>query len=109
MNRRLLIALACLASAACADNSNDEAVGNLQVRVATSGTPDPNGYTLSVTGQPDRAMASTDTTYYNALPIGDYSVTLAGAEIGCTVQDGATKPKYVAIGNNELAFSVTCP
>ncbi len=109
MNRRLLIALACLASAACADNSNDEAVGNLQVRVATSGTPDPNGYTLSVTGQPDRAMASTDTTFYYGLPIGDYNVTLDGEEIGCTIQDGATKAKYVAIGNNTLVFVVTCP
>jgi hypothetical protein len=110
MNRPLLLALACLAaSAACADNSNDEAVGNLEVRVTTSGTPDPDGYTLSVTGEPDRAMASTDTTFYNGLPIGDYSVTLAGAEAGCTVQDGATKSKYVAIGSNTVVFSVTCP
>lgn len=109
MNRRLLLALACLAGLACADNTNDEAVGNLAVRVTTTGTADPNGYTLSLEGQPDRAMASNDTTYYFGIPIGDYNVTLAGAEIGCTVQDGATKAKYVAIGNNELAFIVNCP
>ena len=109
MNRRLLLALACLAALACADNSNDEAVGNLEVRVTTTGTADPNGYTLSLDGQTDRAMASTDTTYYLGIPIGDYTVTLAGAEIGCTVQNGATKAKYVAIGNNTLLFVVNCP
>ncbi|HWA40024.1 MAG TPA: hypothetical protein VG712_00330 [Gemmatimonadales bacterium] len=110
MNRPLLFALACLAaSAACADNSNDEAVGTLEVRVTTNGTPDPDGYTLSVSGQADRAMASTDTTWYVGLPIDDYSVTLGDVEIGCTVQDGATKSKYVAIGSNTLVFSVDCP
>ena len=111
MNRRLLLALALgsLATVACADNSNDEAVGNLEVRVTTSGTADPNGYTLTVEGEPSRPMASTDTTFFFNLPIGDYSVTLDGAEIGCTVVDGATKAKYVAIGSNSLVFSVTCP
>lgn len=109
MNRTLFFALACLASLACSDTTNDEAVGNLEVRVTTSGTPDPDGYTLSVEGQADRAMASTDTTYYFGLPIGDYSVTLSGVEAGCTVVDGATKAKYVAIGSNGLVFSVTCP
>ena len=110
MNRPLLLALACLAAtAACADNSNDEAVGNLEVRVATSGTPDPDGYILSLTGQPDRNVAATDTTWYLGLPIDDYSVTLGDVEGGCTVQNGATKAKYVAIGSNSLVFSVTCP
>lgn len=109
MNRRLFFAFACTALVACSDTSNDEAVGNLEVRVTTAGTADPNGYTVSVDGVADRAMASTDTITYYGLPIGDYSVTLAGEEAGCTVEGGATKAKYVAIGNNTLVFSVTCP
>ncbi|HWA41370.1 MAG TPA: hypothetical protein VG712_07155 [Gemmatimonadales bacterium] len=109
MTRSLLLTVACLVAAACADNSNDEAVGNLEVRVTTTGTPDPDGYTLSVTGQPDRNVAATDTTWYLGLPIDDYSVTLGDVEGGCVVQDGATKPKYVAIGSNSLVFSVDCP
>lgn len=110
MKRPLLLALACLAAtAACADNSNDEAVGGLEVSVTTTGTPDPDGYTLSVTDQPDRNVAATDTTWYTGLPIGDYSVTLGDVEGSCTVQDGATKAKYVAIGGNTLAFFVDCP
>lgn len=93
----------------CSDATNDEAVGNLAVRVTTTGTPDPDGYVLSVEGQPDRVIASTDTTYYNGLPIGNYSVTLADEEAGCTILDGATRDKYVAIGNNTVVYSVTCP
>ena len=109
MNHRVLFALACLAGAACTDHSDADAVGTLEVRVATTGTPDANGYTLSVEGQPDRAMASTDTTFYNNLPFGDYGVTLAGAEAGCTVAGGATVTKFVAVGYNRLEFDVTCP
>ena len=111
MTRRLLLALAlgALASTACADNSNDEAVGNLEVRVITIGTPDPDGYVLAVEGQTDRAMTSTDTTFYFNLPIGTYDVTLSDIEAGCTVSGGATKAKYVAIGANVVADSVSCP
>lgn len=109
MTRTLLLALACATTLACGNDSANEAVGNLTVRVTTTGTADPNGYVLSVEGQSDRAMSSTDTTYFFDLPIDTYDVHLAGAEIGCTVVDGADRAKYVAVGNNDLIYSVTCP
>lgn len=79
------------------------------MRVSTTGTPDPDGYTLAVEGQPDRAMASNDTTFYNGLPFGDYDVTLDGVESGCTVNGGATQTKFVAVGYNRLVYTVNCP
>lgn len=109
MNHRLLFALACLATTACTTHDGDETVGNLEVRVTTTGTPDADGYTLSVSGQPDRALASNDTTTYLGLPFGDYTVTLGDVEPGCTVANGATRAKYVAVGYNSLTFGVTCP
>lgn len=109
MTRTLLLATALLATAACSDGSNNEAVGTLAVYVTTGGTADPNGYTVSLEGQPDRAMASTDTTFYVGLPIGNYNVTLSGAEVGCTIVDGPDRNKYVAVGGNSLVYQVTCP
>lgn len=109
MNRTLLMTLACLASVACTTHDGDETVGSLEVRVTTTGTPDPDGYTLSVDGQPDRTLTASDTTLYSGLPFGDYTVTLGDVEGGCTVTNGPTRAKYVAIGFNSLVYSVTCP
>ena len=107
MTRNLLTLAALLLAAGCSTAPN-EAVGNLTVTVTTVGTPDTNGYSLAVTGQAARPMASTDTTTYQNLPIGDYVVTLSGAEIGCTVFDGATRAVYQTVGNKFVIFGVTC-
>ena len=110
MFRRPLLLLATLALASCSDySSNSDAVGNLTVLVVTAGTPDPDGYTVDVTGQTQRMLSSTDTTYYLSLPIDDYTVTLGEVEAGCTVTDGAVRHEYVNIGANEVQYNVTCP
>ena len=108
MTRTLFAVAALLLTAGCSTYDNS-AVGNLTVTVTTLGTPDPNGYSLAVTGQAARPMASTDTTTYQNLPIGDYVVTLSGAESGCTVTDGATRPIYQTVGNKFVIFGVNCP
>ena len=108
MNRSLFAVAALLIAAGCSTAPN-EAVGNLTVTVTTNGTPDPNGYSLAVTGRATRALTSTDTTTYENLPIGDYVLTLSGAEVGCTVTDGATRAVYQTVGNKFVDFQVTCP
>ncbi len=108
MTRTLLAFSALLFVAGC-NTYDNSAVGNLTVTVTTLGTPDPNGYSLAVTGQAARPMASTDTTTYQNLPIGDYTVTLSGVEIGCTVTDGATRSVYQTVGNKFVIFGVNCP
>lgn len=106
---RTLFAVAALLFAAGCSSYDNSATGNMTVTVTTNGTPDPNGYSLAVTGQAARPMASTDTTTYENLPIGDYTVTLSGAEIGCTVTDGATRAVYQTVGTKFVAFQVNCP
>ena len=108
MTRKTLFSAALFLACGCSTAPN-EAVGNLTVTVTTVGTPDPNGYSLAVTGQAARLLTSTDTTTYENLPIGDYVVTLGGAEVGCTVTDGATRPVYQTVGNKFVDFQVTCP
>ena len=108
MTRNLLAVTTLLLAAGCSSYDNS-AAGNLTVTVTTLGTPDPNGYSLAVTGQAARPMASTDTTTYQNLPIGDYTVTLSGVEIGCTVTDGATRSVYQTVGNKFVIFGVNCP
>ena len=108
MTRTLLAFSALLFVAGCSTYDNS-AVGNLTVTVTTVGTPDPNGYSLAVTGQAARSLTSTDTTTYQNLPIGDYTVTLSGVEIGCTVTDGATRSVYQTVGNKFVIFGVNCP
>jgi len=108
MTRNLLAIATLLLAAGCSSYDNS-AVGNMIVTVTTLGTPDTNGYSLAVTGQAARPMASTDTTTYQNLPIGDYVVTLSGAESGCTVLDGATRPIYQTVGNKFVNFAVNCP
>lgn len=108
MTRKILFGAALLFAVACSTDTNS-ATGNMTVTVTTNGTPDPNGYSLAVTGQVARALASTDTTTYENLPIGDYTVTLSGAEVGCSITDGPTRAVYQTVGNKFVDFQVTCP
>lgn len=110
MPRALFFSVALVCSLGCSDyGPNNEAVGNLTVVTTTVGTPDPDGFTLAVTGQAPRAMAANDTTVYLDLPIGDYTVTLGDVDGGCTVTDGAARNVYQTIGNKSVAYQVACP
>ena len=53
--------------------------------------------------------AVADTIDFDPLPIGDYEATLGGVAANCTVQDGATRDFYLAMGVNPvLVYTVTC-
>jgi hypothetical protein len=109
MTRLLLLPLTLALAAVACDNSGPIERGNLTVIDSTLGTPDPDGYVLSVEGQADRLLANHDTTFYQGFPIGDYTVSLGDVEAGCTVKDGASRNRYVGVGNNTVYFEITCP
>jgi hypothetical protein len=109
MPRTLMTLAALCLAAGCSSYDSSSAEGNMIVTVTTNGTPDPNGYSLAVTGQAARPLTSTDTTEYFNLPIGDYTVILHGAEIGCTVVDDSVRAVYQTVGNKFVDYLVTCP
>jgi hypothetical protein len=109
MTRNILALAALIAAVGCSGNDPDAATGDMIVNVTTTGTPDPNGYTLAVSGQASQPMNSTDTTTYGNLPIGDYTLILHGAEIGCTVVDDSVRTIYQTVGNKFVNYLVTCP
>ena len=105
----LLLATLLLGAAGCYKSQNYEAVGNFTVITHSTGTPDPDGYTLKVQGQDSVAMADNDTTYFLGLPIGDYTVALTGVFPGCVVAGGASQSVYVNYGAKKFEFDVACP
>src|SRR6187399_746725 len=104
----LLSGLLLLIGVGCAeDQGPGDATGTLVVITHTSGgSPDPDGYTLTVTGQGTVAMGINDTATYGPLPIADYGVTLGDVEGTCTVTDGAVRTPYVPIGTTTVHFYV---
>jgi hypothetical protein len=109
MTRNIFVLTALIVAVGCSGNDPGAATGDMIVTVTTTGTPDPNGYTLAVSGQTSQPMNSTDTTAFNNLPIGDYTVILHGAEIGCTVVDDSVRAVYQTVGNKFVNYLVTCP
>lgn len=105
----LLLGAFALTAAACAKYGSGDAQGDLVVITASTGTPDPDGFELHVTGRDSVAMADNDTTRFNGMPIGDYTVALTGVFAGCTVAGGASQSVYVPVGVKKFEFDVTCP
>ena len=99
-----------LGATGCIKNGPDEAIGDLQVITNLSaGTPDPDGYTVGVSGHGTQPIGVKDTVTFGALPIGNYTVALTGLAAGCTVTDGASQSVYVPVGVKTFNFYVTCP
>ena len=109
MHRAIVLTAALLFAAGCSSYDPGEALGDLIIVTNTSGPADPDGYNITVEGEPGRALASNDTTRFNGLPIGDYTLTLAGVEPGCTVTDGAVRSVYIPIGVKTIDFFIVCP
>ena len=108
--RTSLALTALLGAGACASTGPNEAVGDLRIIThLVSGTPDPDGYTVSVSGHGSKPIGVTDTVTFGALPIANYDITLSGYTAGCTVQNGATQNIYVPVGVKTFDFYVTCP
>ncbi len=93
-------------------NAVSPTTGDLSVRVGTSGgTPDPDGYAVTIDGAQSRPLAINDTTLYSGLAPRSYTVQLGDLAPNCTVTGGATR-SGVAVSAGQTAavtFAVNCP
>jgi hypothetical protein len=110
MPRTLILGALLLGALGCTDyGPNDEATGNMIVIATTLGTPDPDGYTIDVTGQTQQMMTATDTAVFINLNIGNYTVALGDVEGGCNVTDGASRDVYQTVGQKTVVYQIVCP
>ncbi len=85
--------------------------GDLTVNTSTSGgTPDPDGYTVSVTGGGSQSIGINGSVTFSGLAAGSHTVTLGGIASNCTVSGGTSQTVNVPTGGTGTAsFSVSCP
>lgn len=85
-------------------------VGTIVVSATTAGPkPDPDGYSVSVDGEPDLALAINGSITISGLPEGDHQVQLADVASNC-VLEGAN-PRTVSVtngGTTPVGFQVSC-
>jgi hypothetical protein len=85
--------------------------GDLTVTVSTTGgTPDPDGYTVTVDGANNRDLGINESTTYAGIAAGSHSVRLSGLASNCTVS--GSNPRAVSVpdgGTGSTTFSVSCP
>jgi hypothetical protein len=95
---------------ACSDSSMGVQVPELRVTTSTTGTDlDPDGYALSVDGDPGRSVGVTDTLDVTGLTDGDHQVSLGGVIENCTVQGDNPRTVHIVSGSTaEAAFLVMC-
>src|SRR5438105_618400 len=85
--------------------------GSVTVTTSTSGgTPDSNGYTVTVTGGGSKAIGTNDSVTFQNLVTGNHTVTLSGIQSNCSVSGGASRPVTVTTGPPvSVAFTIDCP
>src|SRR5205807_1891972 len=85
--------------------------GSVTVTTSTSGgTPDSNGYTVTVTGGGSKAIGTNDSVTFSGLATGSHTVTLSGIQSNCSVSGGASRPVTVATGQTaSVPFTIDCP
>src|SRR5437764_695462 len=85
--------------------------GSVTVTTSTSGgTPDSNGYTVTVTGGGGKAIGRNDSVTFSGLATGSHTVTLSGIQSNCSVSGGASRPVTVATGQTaSVPFTIDCP
>lgn len=90
--------------------NSPSSTGTLQVDTSTTGDDiDPDGYTVSVTGQTSQAVGVNGSVSFSNLAAGNYQVQLTGVAANCTV--GGSNPRVVAVSSGSTAtttFDVTC-
>src|SRR5439155_7426095 len=85
--------------------------GSVTVTTSTSGgTPDSNGYTVTVTGGGSKAIGTNDSVTFPGLATGNHTVTLSGIQSNCSVSGGASRPVTVITGQTvSVPFTIDCP
>jgi hypothetical protein len=85
--------------------------GTLTVTTNTSGTmPDPDGYTVTVSGVGSQPIGTNQTVTYENISAGSHTVTLSGIAANCTVAIGPTRTVNVPPGGvASTTFTISCP
>jgi hypothetical protein len=113
---RALIATAGLVSCgnATSDTTAPRSAGLLAVGTVTTGSDlDPDGYSLTIAGpdpwtQSERSIGDSETAKVS-LPLGRYSLTLAGVRFNCQVHSADPQQVDVtAAGNPPVQFAIAC-
>lgn len=101
----LLAVLGCSGDAVTAPST-----GSVEVTTATVGpAPDVDGYTLSIDGATEVAIAVNDTHRQESLEPGSHSIRLAGMAANCTVEGDNPRTVNVQPGSNAtVGFTITC-
>jgi hypothetical protein len=85
--------------------------GDLTVGASTSGgTPDPDGYTVTVDGGQSRTITINGSTTYAGLTAASHSVAITGLASNCTVSGSNPRSVNVPAGSTaSTTFAVDCP
>ena len=86
-------------------------VGNLEVIAVTSGgTPDSDGYTITVDGTTTQQVSANGNTTFSNLTAGSHTVELSALAVNCTAQDVNPRNIDVTYGATEqTTFNIDCP
>ena len=84
--------------------------GNLRINVGTTGgSPDPDGYSVSIDSGNPQNLATDDSRTVQGLTPGAHSVLLGGVAANCSVAGENPKTFTISAGQTAtVAFSVTC-
>src|SRR5437588_288304 len=84
--------------------------GSVTVTTSTSGgTPDPDGYTVAVTGAASQHIDPNGTATFANLATGNHTVTLSGIASNCSVTGGPSRPVTVITGQTvSVPFTIDC-
>jgi PKD repeat protein len=85
--------------------------GDLKVNTSTTGgTPDPDGYTVTVDGSASQPIIPTGSVTFIGLTSGNHTVELSGIAGNCTVSGGPSRTVNVpANATRTEVFTVSCP
>jgi hypothetical protein len=85
------------------------ATGTLEIRTTTSGTPDPDGYTVSVDGGAEQPIPASGSIDVPGLSAGAHTVTLSGLAANCAISGESSQPATVQAGATAtVEFVIAC-
>ena len=109
VNVPLLGTVAVTFSVICAPNP-PPSTGDLTVTTSTTGSNvDPDGYTVSLDGNTNRAIGANGSVTFTGLSAGNHTVALSAVATNCSVSGGTSRTVNVpAGGTGSTSFAVSC-